>query len=56
MENDDKAILARLTRDIANYLKSKGEEEFSNDDNSSSVELAIQYFGWAKNLYERADK
>ncbi|CAF0974066.1 unnamed protein product [Rotaria sordida] len=56
MENDDRMILARLTRDIANYLKSKGEQEFSNDNNSSSVELALQYFGWAKKLYEQADK
>jgi hypothetical protein len=55
MENDDRIILACLTRDIANYLESRGKKEFSND-NSASVELALQYFGWAKKLYEQADK
>jgi hypothetical protein len=54
MQNDDRVILARITRDIAKYLETKGKQEFSND-NLSSVALALQYFGWAKKLYEKAD-
>ncbi|CAF0806795.1 unnamed protein product [Adineta steineri] len=52
---DDRQMLARLTRDIAKYLSSKGEEELSNN-NLSAITLALQYFSWAHNLYQQADK
>ena len=55
VENDDQKFLARLTRDIAKYLVSQGQQELSND-NVSAAQLALQYFTWAKQLYVQADK
>jgi hypothetical protein len=54
IENDDKLILARLTRDIAQYFVSQGEQLFQNN-NISSFNDAKQYYTWARQLYLQAD-
>lgn len=53
MENDDQAILARLTRDIAKYFLSEGKQFIENND-LLSLEKAMQYFTWSKELYHKA--
>jgi len=55
MENDDQTILARLTRDIAKYFVSEGQQLFSNNNNISSLNHAKQYHVWARELYLKAD-
>ena len=54
MENDDQAILARLTRDIAKYFLSEGKELLNHNNNSQSLRKALQYFKWSKTLYHNA--
>jgi hypothetical protein len=53
MENDDQAILARLTRDIARYFISEGEQFIINDE-ILSLSKSKQYFTWAKELFNKA--
>ena len=54
MENDDQAILARLTRDIAKYFLLKGKQFLENENYIQSVENALKYFTWSKRLYDKA--
>ncbi len=54
MENDDQSILARLTRDIAKYFLSEGKELLQNDNDILSLNKALQYFTWSKELYYKA--
>jgi hypothetical protein len=54
MENDDQAILARLTRDIAKYLFSKGKIFIQNGNDLLSLNKSLEYFTWSKQLYHKA--
>jgi hypothetical protein len=54
MENDDHAILARLTRDIAKYFLSEGKLFINNDNDIHQLKKAMKYFTWAKQLYHKA--
>ena len=54
METDERLMVTRLTRDIAKYFVSEGEQLLKND-NVPAVERAYQYFTWAKKLYLHAE-
>jgi hypothetical protein len=55
MENDDEAILARLTRDIAKYFLSEGKNLLANNKNDlNSLKKSLKYFTWSKELYHKA--
>ena len=55
MENDDQAILARLTRDIAKYFLHEGKEIVQTNQNDiASLEKALKYFTWSKELFRKA--
>jgi len=54
MENDDQAILARLTRDIAKYFLTEGKQLITNSNDLLSLEKGMQYLTWSKELYHKA--
>jgi hypothetical protein len=54
MEDDDLSILARLTRDIAKYFLSEGKEFLKNDKDILSLNKALKYLIWSKELYHKA--
>ncbi len=55
MENDDQAIVARLTRDIAKYFLSEGKKLLEKNLNDlNSYEKSLKYFTWSKELYHKA--
>ncbi len=54
MENDDQAILARLTRDIAKYFLTEGKQFITNSNDLLSLEKGMQYLTWSKQLYHKA--
>ncbi|CAF4044542.1 unnamed protein product [Rotaria sp. Silwood1] len=54
MYSDERAVLSRLARDIANDFVSKGEEEWVKD-NIEAVKKACQYFTWARTLHTKAE-
>lgn len=54
MGADENMVLCWLTKDIANYFATKGEQELSSDD-IEMVKNALQHFTWARALYVKAN-
>ena len=54
MENDDQAILARLTRDIAKYFLEQGKQLSIDKNHVHSLNKALKYFNWSRTLFHNA--